>query len=360
MAAPLHHVKFPLRSEYSEVIDVRSPAEHAEDRVPGAINLPVLSDAERAEVGTLYKQVSPFTARKLGAALVSKNISRHLEAHFADKDKSYRPLVYCWRGGQRSESLALVLAQIGWAVSVVEGGYKAYRGYVRSQLECLPQALQFRVLCGLTGTGKTEILQAMRACGAQVLDLEGAANHRGSLLGQAWQGEPQPQPSQKWFESRLWQTLAAFEPERPVWLESESNKIGNLQVPVKLWQAMQVAPCVEIRAPLRARVKLLLQQYGHMVANPTFLLAKLEHLRARHGTLRLATWRDQIERGEWAAFVADLLETHYDPTYQRSMQQSYLQRAVGHCALLELSPTEIEGVAARLADMDNSNGDSEK
>lgn len=349
MAAPLQYVTFPLTESYSEIIDVRSPDEYAEDCLPGAVNLPVLDNGERAKVGTAYKQVSPFAARKLGAALVSRNIARHLETHFAAKEKSYHPLVYCWRGGQRSESLATVLTRIGWVVGVIEGGYKTYRAHVRAELETLPQRLQLRVLCGLTGTGKTEILQAMEARGAQVLDLEGLANHRGSLLGQVWSGEPQPQPSQKWFESLLKQALAKFVWERPVWLESESNKIGNLQVPADLWRAMQQAPCREIRVPAEARVRFLLQQYDHMRKNPEFLLEKLEYLKSRHGAHQLALWRRQIERGEWEPFVADLLAKHYDPTYRRSMQQSYWPRSTGYSEVLELSPGEIDRIAARLA-----------
>ncbi|MEO0949186.1 MAG: tRNA 2-selenouridine(34) synthase MnmH, partial [Cyanobacteria bacterium J06641_5] len=339
MAAPLQQVRFPLAIEaYSEVIDVRSPGEFAEDCVPGAINLPVLDDAERAEVGTIYKQISPFAARKLGAALVSKNISCHLKTHFANKDKSYRPLVYCWRGGQRSNSLAIILSQIGWGVDTIAGGYKAYRSHVRTELERLPQGLKFRILCGLTGTGKTKILQRIQAHGAQVLDLEALANHRGSLLGQTWAGAPQPQPSQKWFESLLRQELAKFVPEQMVWLESESSKIGTVQIPTVLWQQMQVAPCVEVRAPIPVRVEFLLQQYDHMVVNPVFLLAKIERLRSRYGSRQLATWREHINRGDWKTFVSELLTVHYDPTYQRSMAQSYLQRLTGHHNLLDLSP----------------------
>ena len=139
MAASLKYTKEPHKETYSEIIDVRSSSEFAEDRIPGAINLPVLNDAERAEVGTIYKQFSPFQARKIGAAIVSKNISKHLNEHFANKEKSYQPLIYCWRGGQRSASLATVLSQIGWRVTLLEGGYKTYRSYVRQELDSLPQ-----------------------------------------------------------------------------------------------------------------------------------------------------------------------------------------------------------------------------
>jgi tRNA 2-selenouridine synthase len=189
---------------FSEVVDVRSPAEFAEDHIPGAINRPVLNDAERERVGTIYKQVNPFEARKLGAALVSRNIARHIDEHFVGKGKDYRPLVYCWRGGQRSGSLALVLNQIGFRVSVLHGGYKTYRGEVMDGLRDLPKRFDFRILAGATGSGKTRVLRALAEAGGQVLDLEAIACHRGSLLG----SEPDaPQPAQRWFESQLHQQL---------------------------------------------------------------------------------------------------------------------------------------------------------
>lgn len=185
---------------FSDVIDVRSPAEFADDRIPGAINLPVLDDAERVRVGTIYKQVSPFEARKVGAALVSRNIARHIDDHFVRQGKDYRPLVYCWRGGQRSGSLATVLSQIGFRVTVLQGGYKTYRGEVMDRLRDLPKRFDFRILAGATGSAKTRVLRALDAAGGQVLDLEDLACHRGSLLGP----EPDaPQPAQRLFESLL-------------------------------------------------------------------------------------------------------------------------------------------------------------
>jgi tRNA 2-selenouridine synthase len=228
------YTKQPWAETYSEIIDVRSPSEYEEDHIPGAINLPVLDDTERAQVGTIYKQDSPFTARKIGAALVSKNISQHLSQHFAAKGKDYHPLIYCWRGGQRSNSMALVLTQIGWRVTLVEGGYKTYRTYVRNQLEQLPEKFTYRILCGLTGSGKTYILRKMHLSGFQVLDLEALGNHRGSLLGEEWDNRPSPQPSQKYFESLLLQKLQSFNPSETVWVESESNKIGQVYLPISL------------------------------------------------------------------------------------------------------------------------------
>ena len=224
---------------YSEIIDVRSPSEFAIDHVPTAINLPVLQDDERVKVGTLYKQVSPFTARKVGAALVAQNLAHHLNHHFADKPKLYHPLIYCWRGGQRSNSMAAVLTQIGWQVTVLRGGYKTYRAYVRDQLAQLPLQFSYRVLCGLTGTGKTLILQRLTQHQVQVLDLEGLAHHRGSLLGEMLSA---PQPSQKQFESLLLSAFQSLDPTQPVWLEAESFKIGQVYLPQSLWTQMQTIP----------------------------------------------------------------------------------------------------------------------
>lgn len=312
----------PWAKTYSEIIDVRSRSEFAEDHIPGAINLPVLDDAERALVGTIYKQC-PFSARKTGAALVAKNISQHLVEHFASKEKDYQPLVYCWRGGNRSNSIALVMTQIGWQVTVIEGGYKTYRAYVRDQLQQLPEQFTYQLLSGLTGTGKTYILRQMGQRGAQVLDLEGLANHRGSLLGEEWEGKPAPQPTQKYFESLLLQQLQSFEPSKPVWVESESNKIGRVYLPQFLWQKMKQARCVEIQLPLAARVQLLLQQYPHLVTHPDVLKAKLQLLKSRYGREKLNEWYQMIDAGQGETFVQDVLQSHYDPTYTQSMERDF-------------------------------------
>jgi tRNA 2-selenouridine synthase len=183
---------------FDTIIDARTPAEYALDRIPGAVSAPVLDDAQRAEVGTLYKQVSPFEAKKLGGALVARNVARHVEALFRGKDKSWRPLVYCWRGGKRSGAMAHILREIGWDAKTLEGGYRAYRRWVVDQLLSLPLEFDFVVVHGPTGSGKSRLLSALSRAGAQVLDLEALAAHRGSVLG----GLPdEPQPTQKWFES---------------------------------------------------------------------------------------------------------------------------------------------------------------
>ncbi|MGF1481349.1 MAG: tRNA 2-selenouridine(34) synthase MnmH [Cyanophyceae cyanobacterium] len=333
------YTTFPL-SEYSEIIDVRSPGEFTEDRIPGAVNLPVLDNEERAKVGTLYKQ-SPFEARKLGASIVSQNIAQHLSTYLATKDKSYSPLVYCWRGGQRSHSFALVLTQIGWQVTVLEGGYKTYRAYVREQLSQLPQRFTYQVLCGLTGTGKTHILQRLAQRGVQVLDLEGLANHRGSLLGQAWDDKLEPQPSQKRFESLLLQQLQSFEENQTVWVESESNKIGDVHLPPTLWDKMKQAQCIEVQLAQRERVEFLLQEYPHLVNYPHLLKTQLQQLKSRYGGCKLNEWLRLIDEGKWYALVADLLESHYDPAYSRSMRQTF-QHPEKKLKLADLSASSVE------------------
>ena len=334
----------PWSETYSEIIDVRSEDEYAEDHIPGAINLPVLNNEERAKVGTIYKQVSPFEARKIGAALVAKNIAKHLSDRLINKDKNYSPLVYCWRGGQRSNSFAMVLCQIGWNVTVVEGGYKTYRAYVRQQLEQLPQQFNYQVLCGLTGTGKTHILRQLAVRDIQVLDLEALANHRGSLLGEEWEYVPSPQPSQKRFESLLLQQLQRFDVRKTVWLESESNKIGQVYLPPALWEKMKQASCVEVQLRIEERIKWLIEQYEHLRNNPEVLKRKLERLKSPYGWQKLQQWFKLIDEEEWEAIVRDLLIHHYDPAYRRSMSKTY-QKVDQN---LEITDLSIESVEAAL------------
>lgn len=238
-------VQFPCEETHSEIIDVRSENEFAEDHIPGAINLPVLHNEERKTIGTIYKQISAFEAKKLGASLVCKNISEQIYQYFIHKKPYYSPLVYCWRGGQRSQSLAVILSEIGWQVKVIKGGYKTYRNYVCQQLQSLPLQFNYRVISGLTGTGKTVFLHCLKKEGYQVLDLEKIANHRGSLLGQEWENNLQIQPSQKYFDSLLLQEFNQFDPSQPIWIESESYKIGNVYLPGSLWKKMKQSACFE-------------------------------------------------------------------------------------------------------------------
>ena len=305
--------------QFDTIIDVRSPAEFAEDHIPGAISAPVLDDAERAEVGTLYKQVSPFDAKKTGAALVARNISQHIQQLFKDKPNSWHPLVYCWRGGKRSGAMAHILREIGWNAGTLEGGYKAYRRYVVSQLQTLPASLDFVVVHGPTGSGKSRLLGALKRAGAQVLDLEDLAAHRGSVLGNL---PDRRQPSQKMFESLLLQELSTLQSEKPVFVEGESKKIGELQVPDALMERMRASPCILLETELETRVDLLLEEYPHFLNDKKALHAQLDCLLALHGRERIAEWKSI---GDWRELVRRLLVEHYDPAYQRSSMRNFAQ-----------------------------------
>ena len=286
--------------EFDEIIDVRTPAEFAEDHIPGAINCPVLSDEERITVGTLYKQVSPFEARKAGAALVAKNIAHHLQTRFHDRPKSWRPLIYCWRGGQRSGAMSIILSQVGWAAHKLEGGYKTYRRDVLEKLEALPQSFTFRVICGPTGSGKSRLLNALAESGQQVLDLEMLAKHRGSVLGKL---PEQAQPSQKWFDSALLQAMQSLDPARPVFVEAESNKIGQITLPPALITAMHASVCLVLETPQSIRVAGLLEDYLHYLENPEILIAHLQSLHRFHGTKQLEHWSSLIHAGDFATIA---------------------------------------------------------
>ena len=334
MAVVLNSLADVLALDFDDIIDVRAPAEWAEDRIPGAISLPVLDDAERARAGTIYKQVSPFSARKIGAALVAKNAARHLEGPLADKPGGWRPLVYCWRGGQRSGSFASILSQIGWRVEVVQGGYKTWRRLVVDALYNDPFPFRLVVLDGNTGSAKTEVLNLLPARGVQVVDLEGLANHRGSLFGSM--GE---QPSQKAFEGRLALALARLDPMLPVVVEAESAKVGECRLPPKLWRAMVAAPRVAIEAPRAARAGYLLRAYADLVADVGRLDGVVASLSLAHSREQVAEWRGMVAEGRFVDLAEGLMERHYDPRYGK------------HRARMEVPFTEV--AVAGLDDLAN-------
>jgi tRNA 2-selenouridine synthase len=307
--------------EFNAIIDVRSPLEFAEDHIPGAINCPVLDDVERARVGTLYKQVNSFEAKKVGAALVAWNIAHHIDTMFADKPKDWKPLVYCWRGGNRSGSMAHILARIGWQAVQLDGGYKEYRRHVNESLTALPSRFEFRVICGTTGSGKSRLLQTLAAAGAQVLDLEQLAVHRGSVLGNL---PSEAQPTQKIFESAIWHALRSFNANRIVFVESESKKVGNLRVPEALMDRMRASPCVSLELEQAHRVQLLLREYAHFVHSPDLLNTQLERLVALHGKERIKHWQSMATARQMEALVEDLLVHHYDPAYRRSIDRNFM------------------------------------
>ncbi len=309
--------------QFDEIIDVRTPPEFREDHIPGAVNFPVLTEQERERVGTIYKQVSSFEAKKIGSVLIARNIARHIEDYFSAKPKNWRPLIYCWRGGKRSGAMAHILSEIGWKVARLEGGYKAYRRRVIDDLASLPQSFRFEVVCGPTGSGKSRFLQALAAAGGQVLDLEQLAAHRGSVLGNL---PDAPQPAQKMFDSQIWNQLRHFDPAKPVYVEAESKKVGQLRVPDALIERMwQHGHCVLVEVASAQRVQLLKEEYAHFIADPHSLLEKVACLKELHSKERLAHWNTLAQAGKWDEFVLDMLVSHYDPAYQRSTLKHYPQ-----------------------------------
>lgn len=334
--------------DFDEIIDARSPGEFTDDHLPGAISLPVLNDAERAMVGTLHKQSSAFEAKKVGAALVAHNIAHHLETYFRDKPRNYRPLIYCWRGGSRSGAMTTILRSVGWNAAQLEGGHKAYRHHVIEELARLPAQLDFRVICGPTGVGKSRFLREMKACNAQVLDLEDLAAHMGSVLGAY---PTRPQPAQKLFESRVWHALQGFDPSRPIFVESESKKIGNLQTPDELLKHMRAAQCINLHADIPVRVELLKQEYVHFLSDTELLGQKLDCLTAIQGKERIENWKALSRAGAWDELVAELLIHHYDPAYTRSLGRNYAGALSGDTLELQAADAAtFSSLARRLVD----------
>jgi tRNA 2-selenouridine synthase len=329
-----------------DVIDVRSPAEFAEDHIPGAINLPVLDNEERAQVGTIYVQDSPFRARKLGAALVFRNAANHIENSLSHHDGGWKPLVYCWRGGQRSGSFSWMLQQIGWRADLVEGGYQSYRRLVKSYLYDQPLPFRLIALDGYTGSAKTDILQRVAALGGQVLDLEGHANHRGSLLG----AMRTPQPSQKGFETALASALVQMDPARPVLVEAESSKVGARIIPPSLWSAMKQASRVEVTAPVAARCRYLTQVYDDILSDAARLREKLGRLRGQRANAVIEHWFTLIDAADKPGLTQALMQDHYDPSYQKS-RGSKASPAVLSIDLAEMTEQDLAGAARRIAEL---------
>ena len=339
-------VRYADLAAFDEIIDVRTPAEFAEDHAPGAINCPVLDDAQRVEVGTLYKQISPFAAKKIGVAYVAENVARHLRERFLDRPKSWRPLVMCWRGGERSGAMTHILRRVGWDAQQLDGGYKAYRRLVVDTLVEQPRDFAFQVVCGATGSGKSRLLQALAARGAQVLDLEALACHKGSVLGVLPDAD---QPSQKAFETRLLAALAGLDPAHPVFVEAESRKIGRLHLPDTLLEGLRAGACIEVEAEFSARVEFLLRDYDYFLAAPDWLNQRLDALRPLQGHETVKRWQDLARSGAWRQLVSELLGQHYDPLYRRSQHHNFAGLATPRkLATEDLSPAGIDALAAQL------------
>ena len=332
--------------QFDAILDARSEAEYAQDHLPGALNWPSLNDEERKLIGTIYTQVSPFEAQKRGAALVAANIARHIEREVIDKPRQWQPLAYCWRGGKRSGSLALVLGQIGFRVSVIEGGYKAFRSAILADLPGLAARQDLRVICGPTGSGKTRLLQALAQAGAQVLDLEALASHRSSVLGLI---PGQPQPTQKAFDTLVWDQLRRFDPARPVFVESESRKVGNLTVPEALIERMRASACLRLELADDERVALLLEDYDFFVREPALFCERLGALTELRGKAVVQGWQAEVAAGRIEGVVRELLLRHYDPGYAASIARNFSGYAdAGTMAPADRSPASMAELAGRI------------
>ncbi len=334
---------------FDEIIDVRTPAEFADDHIPGSINCPVLDNEQRIEIGTLYQQHSPFAAKRIGAAYVARNIAEHLQSTFHDRAPDWKPLVVCWRGGQRSGSMTLIFRRIGWDAQQLQGGYKDYRKLAIARLAELPREFTFKVVCGATGSGKSRVLQCLASLGEQVLDLEQLAEHKGSVLGVLPGAR---QPSQKMFETRLLWALLALDPARPVYVEAESRKIGTIQLPDAMLEVLRGGECIEISAGFAARVEFLLRDYAYFLEAPDWFNSRLDVLADVQSRATLARWQDYAKAGDrqaWTALVGELLELHYDPLYRRSQRRNFTHFAASQSYETgDLTAAGIEALARRI------------
>ncbi|APA87789.1 tRNA 2-selenouridine(34) synthase MnmH [Paraburkholderia sprentiae WSM5005] len=343
-------VSLDKAGDFDEIVDVRTPLEFAEDHIPGATNAPVLSNEERVLVGTTYKQVSPFEGTRLGAAFVARNIAHHLETTFADRPRNWRPLIYCWRGGKRSGSVTTLFNMIGWSARQLDGGYKSYRRATLERLETLPRRFSYVALVGPTGSGKTRLLSALHEAGAQTLDLEALASHRGSLLG-AFAGVPQP--SQKRFDTLLVTALREFDVNRPVFVEAESRRIGSVTLPLALLETFHRGACVEVRSSRAERAAFLLQDYAHLFEHPDYFKGQLERLIGLHSRERVTGWLRLVDENRRAELACELIERHYDPAYARSSGQHFEQ--LPNALQLDFRPNDadiVEQAKTLLAQLD--------
>ncbi len=293
------------------LLDTRSPGEFAAGHIPGAISFPLFTDDERAQVGTCYKQVGPEAAIELGLELIGpKMVGFVRQAKQLAPERHVR--LHCWRGGMRSSSMAWLLETAGLQVDRLEGGYKAFRRWCRSSL-ATPKPIV--TLGGMTGTGKTNLLYELAAKGEQILDLEGIASHRGSSYGAL--GLP-PQPSQEQFDNDLAIAWNALAPDRRIWIEAESRRIGLCRMPDELFLPMQAAPVIQVERSIAERVAILEAVYGDL--DPASLIDATERITKRLGGQQAKLAIDSIQSGDLKPAIAIALD-YYDKTYLYDLQR---------------------------------------
>jgi len=294
------------------IIDARTPLEFAEDHLPGAINVPILTDAERVEIGTLYKQQGPQAARIRGLELTCHRFPA-IVATIAEAAKGQPVLVYCWRGGLRSESIAMLLEMTGYPVAKLAGGYKSFRSIVTSFFESVSLPVQLVVLHGMTGSGKTEFLQQLPQQRYTVIDLEGLARHRGSAFGSLGLGE---QPPQKRFETLLWDTFRKAPTDRPIVVEGESKRIGRINLPGNLYEVMAASTKVWCDVSVATRVKRLSAEYAREEYRQPMAEA-LERIKKKLGGPQYLELQHKLAAWDIPGVAQDLIEQYYDMLYYR-------------------------------------------
>lgn len=331
---------------YAMVIDARSPREYEEDHIPGAVNLPVVDDTEYAEVGIKHKE-DPHAAYLIGVEYSLQNMARYIRPLVTKYGKDDRMLVYCFRGGKRSKLWADTLRTIGFEVDVLAGGWKTYRRWVRASLDVLAEQFEFRVLSGSTGCGKTRLLQALGQTGEQSLDLEGLARHRGSLIGEM---PGVRQPSQKAFDSLLLDAMRKFDNARPIWIEAESKRIGNVQIPAALQRAMHSTTPFLVSAPMSERIRLWREDYADLAQNPVAMVKMLEPLKPLVGSEELDLWRTLAAASRVDELFERVMTKHYDPCYARSTARSFGKSLDSRViAVASLARENLDEVARDLA-----------
>jgi len=330
--------------KFDTIIDVRSPLEFAEDHIVGAINCPVLSDLERQKVGTIYKKESSFKAKIIGSSLTAKNIAFHIENNFMEKKGSWQPLIYCWRGGQRSKAFSIVLSEVGWRTTQLKGGYKEYRNQVINFLDNIGPKLKITLISGKTGSAKTKILKSIENEGGQILDLEGLANHKGSLLGKI---PDLIQPSQKFFESLIFNKIQNLNLKDKIYIEAESSKIGNIHIPKSIWKKMIKSPRIEISANVELRAKFLVSDYDYMCNNPTLINPIIKGLKNRLSKKLFDEWTNLIDRKKWFDLTKSFLENHYDPSYSSNTIKND-RKVIKKITATSLNNSDIKDIAKKI------------
>ena len=330
--------------KFDTIIDVRSPLEFAEDHIVGAINCPVLSDLERQKVGTIYKKESSFKAKIIGSSLTAKNIAFHIENNFMEKKGSWQPLIYCWRGGQRSKAFSIVLSEVGWRTNQLKGGYKEYRNQVINFLDNIGPKLKITLISGKTGSAKTKILKSIENEGGQILDLEGLANHKGSLLGKI---PDLIQPSQKFFESLIFNKIQKLNLKDKIYIEAESSKIGNIHIPKSIWKKMINSTRIEISANVELRAKFLVSDYDYMCNDPTLINPIIKGLKNRLSKKLFDEWTNLIDRKKWFDLTKSFLENHYDPSYSSNTIKND-RKVIKKITATSLNNSDIKDIAKKI------------